>query len=190
MAYEMARMLRAQGEEVLLLALLDTWHPRFRQNWTWRARLRYAVHYIPNRVSKYVGFAATGDLAGAIDNARYWAKNRAEVIRWRMARCVYRNLRRPVPNVLKSESDDVRTLVREFIPKQYPGRMLLIRTTDEVERTITDEAVGWSTCVIGGVEVRYVESDHGDMVIDEHAEKLATVLSPFLTRSKATSRPS
>ena len=55
-AYEIARLLVAQGEDVSFLALFDTWHPKYSQDWTLREQVQFKMFYFQNCLLKYTRF--------------------------------------------------------------------------------------------------------------------------------------
>jgi hypothetical protein len=52
-AYEMARLLEGQGEDVPFLALFETWHPRYERNLTYLEFAHFKLSYFLDRLKKY-----------------------------------------------------------------------------------------------------------------------------------------
>lgn len=180
LAYEMARLLIAHGEDVSLLALVDTWHPRYKQTLSRWESLRHKVIYFQNRIVKYARFVSRGEFGDAIATARYWLTTKSEIIRWRAMRIIFGTLDRPVPRMMRAGRDDIRDTVWAFNPKPYAKRLLFIRTNDRVEKSFSDETAGWRGCVLGGIDVRYIDAEHGKMVLKPYAKSLVAEIVPYL----------
>ena len=173
-AYEMARLLDAQGENVSFLGLFDIWHPSFRQMLTPQDRTRYRVWRLTLRVKKYGRFLRErryGEFWTALHE--YGIK-----VGWRAIRSMYRNTNRAVPKAMQ-----VMELVAShlaYTPKPYPKRLVLFRPEDRFSSTFRDRTVGWRQCVTGCVDVQFVRGDHGTIVLAPYVRGLADKVAPYL----------
>ncbi|HEX6614212.1 MAG TPA: amino acid adenylation domain-containing protein [Rhodanobacteraceae bacterium] len=161
-AYEMARQLHAQGEQIALLALLDTYGPgnhHFelqrsgslrRMGHAWRGRL--------NRLRR-------ADLA----KLRRWAADFAywrglwatDAIRLRWARATGRTL----PHALR-----YRVLLKSnqrayynYAPPPYPGKVTLFRAAEHPPEMAASFALGWEKANVD-LEVIQMTGDHDSLV--------------------------
>jgi thioesterase domain-containing protein len=178
LAYETATLLLAKGESVSVLALFDTWHPRYRQNLSLRDTLRFRFMYVVDRTKKYLRDLALGGFDDFAARLRQAVIRRVKLFGWRATRAIFRRTNRPIPRSMQtSESTAV---LKDYIPKPYPNRLLLIRTEDIFERKLTDQTFGWHICATAGVDIFFVLGDHGTLKDKPYVSSLANTLLPFL----------
>ena len=65
-----------------------------------------------------------------------------------------------------------------YRPKRLAGRMVLVRPSDSQHSP--NPALGWDRFVAGGVEVKVLSGQHGDLVKGEGAARLADELVKWL----------
>jgi thioesterase domain-containing protein len=159
-ALEMARRLRAEGEEIRLLALVDP------------SKLRS-----PRRIR------ATGLHPRRRGRRKRRLQQRARLTSLRFAAAFYRALRRPLPPALRGPYLEeivfgrvYRRAARAYLPSVYPGRILLFASA---QRTSGFEAA-WSRIAEGGVEVHRIPGGHLDLMGDAAMRVLAEQLAPRL----------
>ena len=189
-AYEMARQLREQGEEVALLALINGSPP----NTAYQKRF--------NRWSPLWQLRFLGNFA-------YWMtcflfrwswRERIEFMRWKL-RLVRK--RRPDPHGQKlgevalgdvdqlvdlaAYSEERRALWRAHVkalvayrPKPYPGKITLIRTRGHPLVCSFDWRYGWGELAHEGVDVKIVRGGHGNVLAEPFVESVAAALRPCL----------
>ena len=184
-AYEMARQLRAQGQEVALVLLINcwpnnssytqlSWTPAFFGKFAWNFCIRLA-HQI-----------------------RSGAKQPRDYFKWRAAWAVKRIRSLFTENISGRLSvDDIvdlsdrpeherklwRTHVQAWLqyqPQAYDGDVVLFRTRGHPLVCSFDNQMGWGSFARGGVEVRVCPGDHESILEEENvadtARELATVL--------------
>jgi amino acid adenylation domain-containing protein len=174
LAYEIARQLRAEGEPVGLLALLDTILPSAFPSSRARRLARGAVRWARSR---------GGWLAKVLDAL---PELQDELV------CDVRN------EIGDGESTDhllqrMRLYRRAFIAYEaaiepYAGDVLLVRAGDRVEPLAHGEPdFGWSRHVRGKLMVREAPGDHLGLLRPPHVAQVAALLAPLL--EDTTSRP-
>ena len=74
----------------------------------------------------------------------------------------------------------------EYRPAQYPGAVTLFRATisDPLEDCGLDH-LGWSQYVEHGIDIRYVEGTHDNMVLEPGVEQLVAHLNLVLAEAGA-----
>ena len=177
-AYEMARSLQNQGEEVPFLALFDIWHPKFLQMQTRPALVRYRIMRIVDRMNKYRRFLQQGRISDAAAQVLEFVVRRSKSIGWRASRFIFRIADRPVPRsvqVIESIAAN-----KAYAPPPYPGRFILVRPHDYLERAVRDQTTGWHVCAPAGVEVLFVRGEHGTIKDKPYVLGLAEKLLPYL----------
>ncbi|MCP4659723.1 MAG: hypothetical protein GY856_30335 [bacterium] len=146
MAYEMARRLVAEGEDVALLALVDT---RARENEEPRL----------GSEAEMLAWALADEISIALDPIRHLdpARQFAAVLREARRESVLppdftvADARRYL-NVYRA----ARAATWAYQPAPYAGRVVLFRATQEPEQEAADETLGWGRPVEGEIEIRRV----------------------------------
>jgi aspartate racemase len=171
-AFEMARQLEAQGQQVGLLAIFDTWVLENTYSyvpWLLDYYARRAGSLVRSPGEHGAGLrrllsAAGGKLkrhaeggdapAGGVD---------PEAIPWRAQYF-------PGP---------------DFVPLTYRGRVTLFRIHKQPFTRIRDYELGWRMRALGGVEVHLVPGDHETIMREPHVRELAAQLEECLSRAEA-----
>lgn len=191
-AYEMARQLRARGQRVELLALINGSPPNTGYD-------KQFKRWSPLWQAKFVG------------NAAYWLscflfrwtwREQKEFVRWKL-----RVLRRRTSESgqqkhnpvalgdvdqlvdLAQYSEERRALWRSHVqalvkyqPGRYDGRVTLIRTRGHPLLCSFDHQYGWGELARGGVEVKVVPGGHGNVLAEPYVSAVAQALEPCLQR--------
>ena len=185
-AFEMAQRLRAEGEEVAFLALLDVrppqplrrWLPARRQRLSgaifrlmasrlaaysrsaWQRPSRKQVREIVDRVRRIFTLASTGDpLQGA----------RGEL---------YRQI------VTAANA----AAMHRYIPRRYSGSLVLVLAADRKYAHGKDRRLEWRKLVAGGVDICVVPgADSGLTLVDPNVRTLAEEFRARLERATARS---
>ena len=142
-AFEMARQLRAQGEDVPLLALIDCFVPGEQSNFPIRP-LRRTPFWI---LDKYLG-----DFLWRPRNQRL------AYIKYLMRSIKLRGRARingtgPIDNRWPALEAANRHAYNFYVPQSYPGRIILFWGSDFAIRSFHDRRLGWSEIAEGGLEV-------------------------------------
>jgi amino acid adenylation domain-containing protein len=169
-AYEIARHLRAAGEEVVLLVLFDTHNPtqptRVR-SWTQIVRQAIRRGITAKRILRFLAQCTRGKLG---DNLLKWNESFHKLT---LGRAATRG-RNAAAELLDLRVQMVHE--RAFLayrPLPYRGKVALFRTLDQDSAFEYDHDLGWSAVVQGGVEVHYVPGIHTTIFSDENAPNLA-----------------
>jgi thioesterase domain-containing protein len=171
-AFEMARQLRAAGDEVALLVMLDTYLPR---RPPLSASDRARIHW-------------DGLLARGPAYASEWFRNRLawEIAKFRKSRSAHDP---PLPSEFRSEAVGAafRRAIGRYALQPYGGRITLFRPRLEVAHVLGPGRVtnakrvflyhdnGWGPWC-DGVDVHEVPGDHDSMVLEPHVRVLASRL--------------
>ncbi|HWF90446.1 MAG TPA: amino acid adenylation domain-containing protein [Pyrinomonadaceae bacterium] len=172
-AFEMATQLKAQGEEVSLLAILDTWvmentysylfyvdYYFNRLKWFLKLGARHKVDFVKNKISR------------SIDNA---------AIRFRLREGHGTSLP-PVTAVYWPDSS--------FVPRTYDGRITVFRVPNQPATRIRSHNLGWESRSTRGVDVEVVPGEHQTLMREPHVKVLASRLAKILADIEAgTSKP-
>ncbi|MHC5675769.1 non-ribosomal peptide synthetase [Nostoc sp.] len=205
-AFEMAQQLQKSGEEVALLAVLDTLAPIPGNI----PSLGNSFKFMLTTVARYIWpfFLDYLYLIIAI------AKNRINSLTSRFSN--FNKIRRSLPKnlfsnfILKedatvkviSEESKLRLLselairpmlrvfyansqaVLNYVPQTYPKRINLFRT--KVQSTIVNEdaSMGWDQLIVGGTEIHHIPGNHLTMLRKPHIQVLAAQLKACIEKAQ------
>jgi thioesterase domain-containing protein/acyl carrier protein len=193
-AYEMARQLRAQNEQIALLLLINCWpnNSSYTQlSWT----------------PVFFGKAVWNFCIRLGHQIRCGAKRPRDYFKWRALWAVKRIRSLFVENVsgrlavddivdLSDRPEQERKLWRthvqawlQFQPQPYDGRIILFRTRGHPLVCSFDNQMGWGSFAGGGVEVRICPGDHESILEEENVPQTARELASILRDLDNSSAP-
>jgi amino acid adenylation domain-containing protein len=156
LAYEVASQLRAAGQEVTLLVLLDAPNPSFACPCdSWNLKLSY-LQYLVRRGLQL-------QLRNSLKYAGERLRDLAHVREIRNARTKY-----------KSPHQLTEIAARKYQPPKYDGEVLLLLATEHPPHV--NLASGWEAVVTGNLQVQYVESHHRDLLKTENVQRIADAI--------------
>jgi thioesterase domain-containing protein len=173
-AYEIARKLRAAGEEVALLVLFDASNPaRSRRVRSWADVIRDTIRRVmsrgttPSRILQFLAQHIRGKLG---DQLLKWNESFHKLT---LGSIAIRE-RTTAAELLDLHVQMVHE--RAFLahrPLPYRGKVTLFRTLAQDSAYEYDQDLGWSAVAHGGVEVHYVPGIHTTIFSDENVPNLA-----------------
>jgi acyl-CoA synthetase (AMP-forming)/AMP-acid ligase II/thioesterase domain-containing protein/acyl carrier protein len=177
-AYVMAQQLRAAGQEVGLLALIDTYSSVGRRRLGLRQRLaRHCERIVEMGVPAYAAFVIRSRTMRAYMPLR----SKLASATWRY----FESRSRPVPHVLRhGEPIAVEVIRREYRPRPYDGSAVLFKA--ELDRwSHPDMHDGWQRLINGGLEVRPIPGSHYTCLKEPNVRTLAAELAQCLEQQQA-----
>lgn len=191
-AFEMAQQLRDQGEEVALLALIDTQDPSIRQ-----MPIKMSVH---NRISFHLNAFMKLGSAYALEKIEYRLKEirgGLERVVAKMASRIYTRLEQPLPQQLRYTyvREAIRQAMTNYTPPNYEGRITLFRATNTIQAYLEDlqgTRRRWDDLAVGGIEIYDIDGAHNleqEPYVRVLAEKLKLCLYESQTNSVSTTTP-
>ena len=189
-AYEMAQQLKVQGQEVALVALLDTHNPEYARRR--KNILRQAEGPDDETMSAGDDAAEFGSgLVNKLRSIRRWAYFRYRFVRmdaekmllyWRCRSYLRTGQTLPQslisPFLWKSHID----LVNEYDLQAYSGRVTLFRASETELSNPNSEGVGWTPLAQGGLDVHIVHGTH-NIVKEPYVAELARLLKLSIERA-------
>ena len=176
--YEMAQQLLAQGQEVALLAMLNTNCPVYTLAKRMRCHIGHLMQRGPSVYAREVGKTLKRRLTrqGAEENNAVGNNTAPDPELQKVLerhRDIDESLVRTVRAILDAE--------REYVPKQklYPGKITLFWAQD-AERDFEDNRLAWSRIAAGGFEVHVVPGTHTSMREEPNVAVLVEKLKPCL----------
>ena len=175
-AFEMACQLKAAGEEVALLALLDTYPAgyfkllpgaaSFRQRMQRRAR-RWNCHLINLSQLKFA------DQISYLLNKLKYVPAKIKHKFYRRTYKLYQRFGRPLPEVLKNIEELNFAAVKDFVPRVYPGPATLFVADDLTAAYEVED--GWRE-LVAELDVIEIPGTHLDIIKEPHVSVLAEKL--------------
>jgi amino acid adenylation domain-containing protein len=158
-AYEMAQQLHAQGQEVGLLALFDTYPGNSRTVGT--SLIDLILH----------------------PTWQHWFHDLPRVARKRFRR-TFKNWF--VPQVLTDVRKSNASAAEQYVLRPYPGKATLIRAAEKSLRSSADPLAAWNGLVTS-LDIHEIPGDHYDILVEPHVNLLAECLKGCI--DKACSEP-
>jgi thioesterase domain-containing protein/acyl carrier protein len=174
-AYEMAQQLHAQGEEVGLLGMLDTWQPSFMRGLPKLGPLHLRIL---NRLHMVYLHTRKLKLASKIAYLRNRLKSR--ILRFLYASSVSSG-RSDIFATMNSVRDINWIAGINYKVQPYSGKVTLFRATCDDDWRLPDD-LGWGEMAAEGVEMFRIPGDHGQVLAEPSVSILAENLSVCLNR--------
>ncbi|MDB6110437.1 MAG: amino acid adenylation domain protein, partial [Pedosphaera sp.] len=189
-AYEMARQLQAQGEEVALVALLDSapangsyekmkwWQPSF------------ALKFMINSyfwLDDFLHTEAQERRTFVLRKTRAWRRKLAGKIFNRAADPTVVDLEEVI-DVSKFPEHELRlwqlhlNTLAAHVSRPYSGRVTLFRTRGQPLFCSLEDDFGWGKLVGNGVDIRLVPGSHESIFLEPAVQSLAEQLNSCLAR--------
>ncbi|MGE0652769.1 MAG: AMP-binding protein [Alphaproteobacteria bacterium] len=182
-AYVMAQVLRAAGEEVALLALLDTFCLAGQKHVGWREWL--ALHRERLREQSFLGIPAYLWLRvrNGIELNYVRLRRKSYSAAWHFCKArgkpLPRLLWRPVP-----ANDMIR---HNYRPRPYDGDAVLFKAERNAWNH-PDEHDGWYGLIQGNLEIRPITGTHFEIMRQPHVRTVARELTAALEKARAASQ--
>lgn len=175
-ALEMARQLRAAGEEIGLLGMLDSRSKTFEEEH--RASLT-AQDKVERRLRRIVG--NTGHLDWNRRTEYFLDKFKTRAIRF-SAKAAHAGGLRRMPAFLKSAYDINYVAINAYEVRPYDGTMTLFRATEQ-EYEGGPRDLGWGP-VFTSIDIREIEGDHERIFLEPAIDQLAASLRESLSQER------
>jgi len=150
-ALEMARRLVESGQEIGLLALVDTYFGGQQSNASLLGRF-FAMS--SEQKLAYVKRRAT----------RYGRGIKRRVDAWSL------------PRAVKAVREACAAAEQRYRPSVFPGAITLFRASEKALRGLENAENGWRRYAAGGLEVHEIDGDHGNILNEPNVRQLATAL--------------
>jgi acyl-CoA synthetase (AMP-forming)/AMP-acid ligase II/thioesterase domain-containing protein len=184
-AFEMAQQLYTQGQKVALLAMFNAYAPGYPKSLPWvERRIKQRIHY------------HVGNLRGLRlkEKLHYFSEKRKK-IKVRMERRIkritntyklYLGIEGPTLRALRGVAEANILASRDYVPKVYPGRITLFRSSKLPQEYYDELHMGWSGLAAQGMDIHHVPGDSGAIVFEPRVRFLAAQLRACLQEAQAT----
>jgi thioesterase domain-containing protein/acyl carrier protein len=186
-AFEMAQQFRAKGENVALLALLDTYAPGYDRYLPNNRSPRNRLYRVMQRLDLEIGNLR---VLGRKEKASYlvWRAKRvlglvARRVRWKAGNLLERS-GYVLPDRFQELQQAHFEATQRYMPKAYPGSVTLFRASKQPAGCRSDPLLGWKPLVTGRIEVCEVPGYHDSIATGPRAKFLAQQLREYLERAR------
>jgi thioesterase domain-containing protein len=176
-AFEMAQQLRAQGEEVALLALFDTKRPEGEPHVSHTAIRKEVAESVVEGLAGNLGLSSGTSVPDNLDDRLAFIFERARAA----------GLIAPKASLIDLEKTiDFGAAHlwarRRYSPEPYPGRIVLLRATSGNGKAEASD-YGWGALAREGVEIIEAPGTHMSLLSGQHAKIAAGRLQQFLVET-------
>ncbi len=183
-AYEMARQLSEQGQEVALLAIFDSYPKGWLKLCTESEARRFQKDFLNLRIKRHLENLKK---LGPLEKANYlltkanYKKRKYQNLLWQFTQKLGFGKAKSVNNTIREIEEINYLAIKNYIPKLYAGKITFFCATEEVcpEENLT----GWQRLALGGVEVVEVPGDHQTMIKEPFVQELARALGENIGHS-------
>jgi thioesterase domain-containing protein len=179
-AYEVATRLGRNGEDVGVLALIDTGNPAFRAQLSSAETKQLDKTYVANRLGKYFRFLANGNIRTFAGSLLSLFAARAGIRTRRLIRNICRAMNRPMPDVFRHNDRALFDAWRAYNPPASALSLLLFYGAHRRAEYGGDRTLGWGLCASGEVDVELASEGHVEMMKFPHVRSFAAKLSGYL----------
>lgn len=169
LAYEVARQLTENGEEIALLALLDGHNQDYYKNpftdGRYTGRIRYHLANLMQLDTK----EKSGYLRDRFDEAR----RKIDRLVWQLSSD------RKDGNFANTDNI-VHPAFHRYSPRPYPGTIVMLQSSDWPEGPYFDFQLGWEHLAEGGIRFQRIPGDHASMFTEPNVNLVANTLRTHL----------
>jgi amino acid adenylation domain-containing protein len=172
-AYEIAQQLRAAGQKVELLVLIEAFVPGKLQYLHERTGL---TEFLDNHIAEFLlrsGRSRMDYLKLVFTNSVHRAKR---ALGWREPEVLVHQQRINEANA---------RIAKEYVPKPYAGKIIHLMGSDVPSRAYADRRLAWSSLAAGGFEVFVVPGTHYSWADESNIRVTAERLQVYLDRADA-----
>jgi amino acid adenylation domain-containing protein len=162
-AFEMAQQLAAERQEDAVVVLFDTHFPQQSNSISRKAASTSSALLTPFRVPASERWTSLSRIATTPIRV---------VERWLHVARLPRNSKRVRTACLQAQ--------RDYIPRTYPGRVILFRSSHKPLGQLSDPRAGWSTYAVHGLEIHEILGNHENILLEPQVRFVAQQLKVCL----------
>ena len=174
-AYEVARQLRAEGDEVALLAMFDGHNQAYYKN-----------PFLDGRYTGRIKHHLANILQADVREGSAYILDRLEEARRKLERTLWQLSSEQGNNPggkLRNTDAIIHPAFHRYEPKPYPGKMVLFQSSDWPSGAYFDFELGWKDLVQGSIEFHRIPGDHPSMFRQPNVDLLAKKLRDSLSKT-------
>ncbi len=182
-AYEMAQQLQASGEQVALVAMIDTYNPHCDHRKPWLEHLQTHAELLAKHKLTYIWQKMLLQrqklqlhLLSRLSSPQPFGNPNI----WQTP-----YLRNMVQTVIGTTGVDIRRqvhqqMLRSYLPQPYPGQVLLFRATERDAFENSESDLGWGELLDQNLHIFDVPGDHLGILQPPNVQALAEQLQAYL----------
>ena len=178
-AYEMARQLTNQGQQVAFLALFDALNTASLRKSSRSEALKARSHFLSWKFQHHWGNLRRVGLRGApsylFEEFRALSLSVQRKL-WVTGDGIQRRFNLRLPIAPREPMKAVFVASQHYQPKPYAGSAVLFRCQAQPLGSYIDAELGWNGLLQGGLDICEMPGDHDDMFLEPHVELLAKEL--------------
>jgi non-ribosomal peptide synthetase component F/thioesterase domain-containing protein len=182
-AFEIARRLAEKGERVGFVALFDTGNWSHYRNLSPAKMAQFRRTYMIDRLKKYGRNLIQARFDDFAADAHQFITSRLNAILWKVSRRACGLLNLPVPKIVRSNIVVFSAVGQNYVPKAYPGQLLLFRAEGRTAEYGDDLTLGWTDIAREGVVVHQVPGSHLSIMRKPHVDRLVEKLNQYLANA-------
>jgi amino acid adenylation domain-containing protein len=190
-AYEMACRLRAQGEEVALLAVLDSYPVGYNKlasdDESLTTRAGRSTERVRAHLSNLSKLSLHEKLLYVINKSQY-GPVRIKSQLWRIIYSSYHKFGRELPRAMRDVQQFNWLAAYAYVPQHYEGKVTLFWASSD-RRASHDLVDGWRVLAKGGFEIHEIPGTHMDIIKEPHVAELAEKLNACLAKAQVSDKP-
>jgi thioesterase domain-containing protein len=189
-AYEAANRLSHSGEDIGVLAMIDTGNPAFRTQLSSAEATQLQKAYLANRLARYFRFLAEGNIRSFAGSVFALLASRAGIGTRRLIRRVFLAMNQAMPDVFRNNDRALFEALLAYNPPPSALSLLLFYGEHRRAEYGGDRTLGWSLCASGEVDVELASEGHVEMMNFPYVRGFAAKLSGISSgRTKITPDP-
>lgn len=182
-AYEIAQQFITAGEEVRVLAFVDSYGPSYLKRQPSTKRLLQRVYKLTQFIGKHIANLRVATREGKRKYVSHYIKEG-----WRRVKGLPKMLSAIImqargaklsPELVEVEKANLKAYI-EYQPKPYPGRVILFRASQQPWGIYPDPTLGWGEVGINDLVIHEVPGHHGSILFEPRVGKLAKILEGLL----------
>ena len=177
-AYEMATTLSAQGEEVGIVALLDTGNPAYYRDLPFQSKIKFQFTYLLDRLAKYGKRIFRGEFIQLALDAYVFIRRQVQTVVWLLLRKLGSTTKLSAQRYMQ-DAVVFGAVARSYTPKRYEGRVVLFRAQGRTAEYGSNIKLGWDE-VVDDVQVRVIPGSHLSIMQMPNVLTLAEELNKYL----------
>ncbi len=204
-AFEMACRLRAMGDVVDVLALIDTHNHAYSRHISRQRLFYFKMSFIVRRTVHHLTMLDNLNTPGR----RKYLWKRVK-IGWSVLKDAIQTFRRhpdeevqlegsahtadprladdDVERILTSVRDASLAATNRFTPRPYSGHMTVFRAKQRPDEPYSDLELGWGPVVFGGITTHQIDADHDDIFENPAVKSVAELLDAELYAKELVTR--
>ena len=186
-AFEMACQLQAAGDEVGLLALLDTYPSGYQKLLPDTGTLRSKLGRLSARVRCHYGNLSglpTSEQLSYLGEKAQYGPIRFKTFLWRKTYRLFERLGRTLPRAFRDVKEFNSMAASEYVPRRYAGLVTLFWASGD-RRASFDLVDGWRVLAAGGIDIHEISGSHLNLIKEPYVTELAQKLKSCLELGQA-----